>query len=592
MRPRLSISLWFYILTELWRLILLTAGVLVAVLAFAAAIKPLADGKIGPLETLRFMGLAIIPMLQYALPFAAGFGATLAYHRLSQENEIIAAHAGGVSHRAIVFPAVVSGLVLAGMLLLLSEQVMPRFLRSMERMISQDIAKILVSSVQRGQAVDMEGMTLYADKALRIDPAPGSPASDEILLTGVGLLELNRAGEVMSDATVEKARVWIFSGGNERDSDAPDVAADSGSGSGSGAGSGSGSQRPTAPGSQTSIVLRLENFVGRNRAGQFVKSQVQDMALTVPGGFSDDPKFLTHGELADLRTHPERMNWIELRRRDLAYHLGERLTTEAIGRSLAATGSVTLVDPDGRTLVVKGSAISLKGLRWDIVPARPGEMIEVLITRPAPDPARTGGAAAMRVLAKAAAIYTDIGRDRATRRLSIRLKLEQVAAQAGEGASGTLTERVYEDLTLQNSPVLPLLDLRQSPSSKLLELADARVSGPNPDPFLIPPTTELRAKLERLQREITSKQNERYAMAAACLVMVSTGAVTAINLSSSLPLTVYLWSFFPALATIITISSGQQVTHDKGLWGLVILWGGVALLAAYGLFAFRRLTRH
>ena len=51
------------------------------------------------------MGLAMVPMLQYVLPFAAGFGATLAYHRQTSENELTAAKASGVSHRALLMPA-------------------------------------------------------------------------------------------------------------------------------------------------------------------------------------------------------------------------------------------------------------------------------------------------------------------------------------------------------------------------------------------------------------------------------------------------------------------------------------------------------
>ena len=104
----MPISLWKYITLELWRIIALTAAVLVAVIAFAASIKPMADGKITPLEALQFMGLAVVPMLQYALPFAAGFGATLAYHRLSHDNEVTAAYAGGVSHRAVLLPAIIT----------------------------------------------------------------------------------------------------------------------------------------------------------------------------------------------------------------------------------------------------------------------------------------------------------------------------------------------------------------------------------------------------------------------------------------------------------------------------------------------------
>jgi lipopolysaccharide export LptBFGC system permease protein LptF len=98
--------------------------------------------------------------------------------------------------------------------------------------------------------------------------------------------------------------------------------------------------------------------------------------------------------------------------------------------------------------------------------------------------------------------------------------------------------------------------------------------------------------MRNLQREITSKQHERLAMAVSCLVMVLTGAVTAMKLRDSMPLIVYLWSFFPAIGTLIFISSGQQMTHGSGLIGIPVLWGGVILLAVYTLLTLRTLQRH
>src|SRR4051812_17854682 len=117
--PRPPATLWKYVLAELWRLILLTACILVTVLSFAAAVRFLADGRLGPVETIQLMFLAMPPMLQYALPFAAGFGATLAYHRMTVDNELTATHAAGVSHRAILVPALVSGVILAAVVLVL-----------------------------------------------------------------------------------------------------------------------------------------------------------------------------------------------------------------------------------------------------------------------------------------------------------------------------------------------------------------------------------------------------------------------------------------------------------------------------------------
>ena len=54
----------------------------------------------------------------------------------------------------------------------------------------------------------------------------------------------------------------------------------------------------------------------------------------------------------------------------------------------------------------------------------------------------------------------------------------------------------------------------------------------------------------------------------------------------------YLWSFFPALGALITISGGQKSVHDFGAPGLLMLWGGVAALCLYTFVAYRGLTRH
>jgi len=118
------------------------------------------------------------------------------------------------------------------------------------------------------------------------------------------------------------------------------------------------------------------------------------------------------------------------------------------------------------------------------------------------------------------------------------------------------------------------------------------MAGPAPDAFVAAPAAELANEIRLLRNEVVSKQHERFAAAAACAVMVVSGAVTAVSLSQSLPLTVYLWSFFPALATTILISSGQQLAHDKGTPGLLVLWGGVAVLGAYAFMGYWRLARH
>src|SRR5436189_4191181 len=105
--------LYRYILRDLLRVVGLTASVLVTVIAFGATIKPLAnDTLLDAAQTAKYMGLAIVPMLQFALPFAAGFAATITLHRMTNDNEILAMSASGISYRRIMVPLIGLGVAL------------------------------------------------------------------------------------------------------------------------------------------------------------------------------------------------------------------------------------------------------------------------------------------------------------------------------------------------------------------------------------------------------------------------------------------------------------------------------------------------
>ena len=60
----MPLMLYRYILKDLMRVILLTTVVLVTVIAFGAAIRPLADDQfLGPLQIIKYIMLAIVPPL-------------------------------------------------------------------------------------------------------------------------------------------------------------------------------------------------------------------------------------------------------------------------------------------------------------------------------------------------------------------------------------------------------------------------------------------------------------------------------------------------------------------------------------------------
>jgi len=563
---RLPIILWRYTLAELWRIILLSAGVLVVVISFAATVRYTAAGKLGPLETLTFMFYAIPPMLQYALPFAAGFGATLAYHRMAHDNEMTAAAASGVSHRALLAPSLFTGVILAIFLWLLAGQVIPRFLRHMELMITEDAKKVLVASIQAGRPVEFAGKIIHAKRVHELPDENGK--GSRLVLVDVGAISLDASGAIIGEYFAKRAWVNFLSAG---DGPAP---------------------TDSSRASRTFITMTMENA----RVYEPDKGVVQAGNLAfgrgISGSFRDDPKYLTTKELAELPDHPDRNNEIDSRRRALASRVAERQAIDSIAQSLRKDKRIQLFDSEKREYIIRAGGIERRAGRWEMLPPAPGRDIEIERSGIPIDGRKPDPAGATRSFAKTAGISSDPADDDAPSGISLTLTMETVASQSivrptDNDAMGVSASREYHGLTLADKSTDEIMAMS---SRDLLAEIDRR--GLQSDNTVKGGAADLLDRLENLTRNVISKQHERVADAAACLVMVFAGAVTAMRLSDSLPLTVYLWSFFPALLAVITISTGQQTTRHMSLHGLAVLWAGVAVVAAYAAGAYWIVRRH
>ncbi|MBM4107285.1 MAG: LptF/LptG family permease [Phycisphaerae bacterium] len=562
--------LWLHTLAALWRLLALTTAVLVTVLAFAASIRPVAGGELSPVDALRFIALALIPMSAYALPFACAFASTLTYHRLATDLELTAAQASGISLRALLVPAAITGLLVSGSLAVLNEAVIPRYLRGMQEVVKADFARLITNAIQRGRSVELNDLIVAADSAQALTPDPASGAVDHVVLLKMVAVRVDKQGRVKDEISATRADVWMF----------PEVRAD---------GTLSGRRRGDG---DMALVLRVDDAVGLDQGSNLVLTSGQEWAVMMPSTLKDDPKFLTFGELRRLGDDPDQMNWIDARRRELALALGRLAAPRELRRRLDATGSITLTDGAGNRVVVRASGLAQLDPAtpddWTLIPSAPGGAIEVDLHRPGSP--RAGATTAWS--ARSARLVPRISTDTVRRDLAFQLELDDASARAVGGAAspvGAQGRVVRAGLTPQPDPMIDLL-AEPSLALALRARADAEASGAGSP--LRKAHDSLVKEIRALDREVLSKQHERMALAASCFVMVLTGGVTAVRLSRSQPLTVYLWTFFPALLAIITIAGGQNMTHASGPIGLALLWSGVLALAAYTLAVYSILARH
>lgn len=558
---RLPWTLWVSMTIELWRLVLLTTAVLVAVIAFALAIKPLASGQLGPAEAIRFMLVAIPPMLSYALPFASCFGATLAYHRMVQDREVLAAHAAGMSHLRVLAPAIASGLVLAAALSLLNAQVIPRFVRTMQEMVADDLARVIVSRVEAGQPVERRDIILSAQTARLLDPAGMPGARSRLWLTGVRALLLDDQRMPAHELFAESAQVWILPGGQDR-------------------------ELGEVPGQ---VLIQVNNARGFAADGTEASMAMQTRSFPLPNAFRDDPQFLTTQELDALGATPERMNFIDWRRVDLAYHLAARLVLEQIGEDLGQGLSIRLEREDA-SVFVRGCRLveRIGGNEYALRPLGDMDRIEVEVRwQDAGGEQRLDGYAANR-----AVLRVDLGDDWRTRKLSLDLMLRNFAPIDLGGPGGTTTTRAQTEWTGLRLPSSPEKDLLALGSDDLLARAGQWLARSPQDGELAYVADALDKRVDELAREVTGTRHQRVAMAMSCLVMIVGGAIASLRLRTGQALVIYCWAFFPAIAALVTISAGQEMVHRSGLEWLGVLWGGVAGIAGLGVWGFRVIARH
>ncbi len=570
--PRLPWTLWTHLTLELWRLLLLSTAVVLVVICFAISVKPLSDGLLQPLDTPLFMLLAMPPMLAYALPFAAGFAATMVYHRHTQENAVLAAHAGGVSHHAIVAPALATAIVLSGVMGVMNEQVIPRFLNSMETLVARDVQRIITRSVDNGEPIRFGNVALHAASATSLGPDRSVGAYERIRLREVALVRTERVAppeddpdaptmKIESELTATEAIVWLFRAESIADDDDP--AAQSG----------------------TLAFIDLAETVGRRgRDVPIARAQrFRTGPYAIGGTFENNVKYMTYRDLRNLPQNPERMDYIQSRKRELAFHLARLEALEAIDDQLRSESGVRLRDQLGRTVLVSG-----KGL----TPRPRGHLIEqaggvpVRIERFDPE-GRT-----IRWEADRAFFDAAVEGEREFRSLELTLSLMGASAVTGDqlGAAGKRDQLDFPALTLWFDPTAEFME---RPIPELLAEADRRIEAESWGAgTLVGPRHELQGRVVQLEDEVFSKIHERAGLSVSVIVVMMAGTIAAMRLRHSDPLSVYLLSFIPALIILASVSGGQNMLYRQGIEGLIVLWGGIVVMGALTVVGYRGLVRH
>lgn len=534
-----------YILMELLRVFLLTTAVLVIVIAFGAMVKPLAgDRLLTAAQAAKYLLLTIVPMLQFALPFSAGFASTLVLHRLASDNEILAAAVSGVSYPRILLPIAALGGVLAVIMVVLTQTLIPQFWGLARETIATDIVKMFQLSIEQGRPFTKGNMQIYADlRPEVIDRPEGTDAEQRFILRGVAAIETDGDKRIIADVTARQAVMDVYRYMGQR-----------------------------------YLMLAMTDTVYYNaRSGELaVLPSIRPKAVPVPDAIADKPQFMTRSQLLALRENPDAYAGVERHRTALAAAMNEVEAQREISDVLRQKGLVNLSGPAGADTVYTVEADRLVG---GVLSGREGSRVRVTQIEGRTPIKRFEGASAT-VTVDSISVPNELA-------ITIDLTDINVVDLRPGGSTNRVARASMDGLTL------PGLEAKSYEGVTSAELIATAVAMKNKPETVGREINRLQRELRELAWDIESRLQNRYALSLTAPLLLVLGATLAMWLRRSQPLAVYVWAFLPSLLDLLLISSGQQMIKGGQLMlGSIVMWSGTAILLAILAWAFSRLIRH
>jgi len=548
-------------LLEMLRVIAITTFVLVTVIAFGAVIKPLAnESLLTASQAVKYVFLAMIPMLQYSLPFAAGFGSTLAMHRIANDNEIVAMSASGISYQVILGPFICLGIVLTLIMVLLTQSVIPKFYDMMGRALAGDVTEMIAYSVEKGIPFKYENMEIFAEQILIDDSSTVDTGADErIVLSKLIAAELDSDGRATTDVTAAAAIIDIY-----RSED--DV--------------------------QLKIVMKdAVSWDEESKELRGFPRLEPTRALVISNPSQGETNSMSFSELLEAREHPkENYPQLALIHDRIINMYGDHLMSNQLGHLLESNGEVLFEQEPDRVYTITAAGVDGAG----VFSSREGSSIKIteqskgVLTR-------RFEAGRARLVRQSKRMMKEAVEDKLFNLELYDVQVEDLHEDFVDGIPEPLRMNARESLLLNaiQVPQSAFPPTGHMASMSIDELAEEVGSDESISSALKAQIALLLRKRGGLEHQIISRINRRFALSTTTLLLLVLGSVLALLLRHSMPLVIYMWAFLPALLNLVLISSGTSMVRSGSIGpGLVLLWSGNGLILLLIGLSCRKLVRH
>jgi len=507
-------------------------------LTLFVVIEPLRRRGLSSEQMLALFAFTVPAMLGLTLPVAALFAATIVYGRFSQDRELLACRASGISTLRLVRPVLVLGALVTASSLALSNYVSPRLVAAAEQSVRANASEIFYRQLQAQGSVKYQRGLIRAEQ---VDP-------EEQVLYGVVGAQTDDDGHVEA-IVASQARVQFVRGqaGPGR-ADAPLYA----------------KVQPVG-----GTVLRADRY------STLRPEHLAPLYLEIPRQVERKLAFFTWRQLRQLLRDPVRHPSVQQELDELAEDLVHtRVVYDLIEQINAG----------------KPVALERWGQRWELQAgrARRGSGAAAVL-----ETDRSGEGAPRRVVLRRSSSPSDPPWEADRAKVSVGRTLQgrgiSVAMQGPVQRGGA----VYADHGAR-------FDLPQG-AVDAVGPDDVRAlydhPGQTPYPNIREALEKLRTeRVTKLRREIVAEMHGRVAYGLSCFLLVAMGAALGLIFRGGQVVSAFALCVLPAAVVILMIVMGKQIVENPGAAGgvtagLACIWGGDVLLLAANLLVYWRLAR-
>jgi len=552
----MPLTLYWYILKDLLKLLAMATGALVLVMSMGFMIKPLSEGSLDAPALLKLLFYVMPGMLTYALPVGAAFAATLVFFRLSADNEITACAMSGISYRSLLMPTIGLGLVLTVSMFFLANYVIPSFWQRVAQVAQQDIARWFVKQIEDRHVVNFGSeFIIYADRAWVEDlpPAPDDGQNwpyQRVALQHAAVAKINHdTGGLDADFTGELAVADLYRVDN-----------------------------------RTFVTVKLTNAALKHpQTGTLVVVDEHAFpARQIPSLVDLSPKMLSLQAMKRMSEQPDLNPEVEQAADELRQLLAQQTALGLMESALAGQGAtLDLAGPRGDEYTVSAPRV-----------VRDGDALSLSATEDRPVIVRVGRGAVMRQRLEARSGRIDVVAGGEQPRIAIRLSTVTVIDPRlpADLPEPTQVKTVYLTLLRMNQSVD--LSMADHTSFDLLDRAAAR-----DEPEVAAQAGRVVALINKIRERIATAVHERAAMSVCTLLVMLMGGAMAMLLRQQVPLVIFFWCFLPAIVAIFMVNSGKNLIKADsvglGDWfGAAMIWSGNVFLLLIIAAIYRRLCRH